>query len=210
MADTVQPASPIEDILFKQGFLNRDQLTALKLESINSGQSVEKLIIQHGLVPSDKLLIARSQLMGIPSINLETRGILADVLNYIPEAVARRYKLIPFDKSGNKLLVAMEDPLDLQVIQFLEKKSGLFITPYLATPEGILKAINEQYSQNLTTEVTSALKEVSAFEQATIPTQAEETEVIREAPVSNIITHLMEYAIKSRACLLYTSPSPRD
>lgn len=207
------PSSPpesdqagIEDILFKQGLLNRDQLTAIKLESINSGQSAEKLIIQHSLVPSDKLLIARSQMLSVPYVNLETRGILADVLNYIPEAVARRYKLIPFDKQGNRLLVAMEDPLDLQVIQFLEKKSGLFITPYLATSEGILKAINEQYSQNLTTEVTSALKEVSAFEQAATPTQAEETEVIREAPVSNIITHLMEYAIKSRASDIHIEP----
>lgn len=220
MADTAQvqqvqnpPSSPpeldqagIEDILFKQGLLNRDQLTAIKLESINSGQSAEKLIIQHGLVPSDKLLIARSQMLSVPYMNLETRGILADVLNYIPEAVARRYKLIPFDKQGNRLLVAMEDPLDLQVIQFLEKKSGLFITPYLATSEGILKAINEQYSQNLTTEVTSALKEVSAFEQAAAPTQAEETEVIREAPVVNIITHLMEYAIKSRASDIHIEP----
>lgn len=218
MADTAQaqpvqnpPSSEsdqvgIEDILFKQGFLNRDQLTAIKLESINSGQSAEKLIIQHGLVPSDKLLIARSQMLSVPYVNLETRGILADVLNYIPEAVARRYKLIPFDKQGNRLLVAMEDPLDLQVIQFLEKKSGLFITPYLATSEGILRAINEQYSQNLTTEVTSALKEVSAFEQAAAPTQVEETEVIREAPVSNIITHLMEYAIKSRASDIHIEP----
>lgn len=220
MADTAQtqpvqssPSSPpesdqagIEDILFRQGLLNRDQLTAIKLESINSGQSAEKLVIQHGLVPSDKLLLARSQMLSVPYVNLETRGILADVLNYIPEAVARRYKLIPFDKQGNRLLVAMEDPLDLQVIQFLEKKSGLFITPYLATSEGILKAINEQYSQNLTTEVTSALKEVSAFEQAAAPTQAEETEVIREAPVSNIITHLMEYAIKSRASDIHIEP----
>lgn len=195
----------VEDILFKQGLLNSSQLSSLKLEALNSGQSTEQIIRQHQLVPSVKLLAARAELLKVPFVSLEGRAFSTESLNLIPEAVARHYHLIPFDKQDSTLLVAMVDPLDLQVIQFLERKSGLAIRPYLASAEDINRAINEAYSQNLTTDVTSALKEVSALK---VDREAPEdkAEVIREAPVANIITQLLEYAVKSRASDIHIEP----
>ncbi|MCL5783899.1 MAG: GspE/PulE family protein [Patescibacteria group bacterium] len=203
-----QPAQVgIEDILYKQGLLNANQLSGLKLEAINSGQSAEQIIQQHGLVPQPKLLAARAQLLGVPFISLESKAISTEILDLIPEAVARRYHLIPFEKTGDKLFVAMVDPLDIQIIQFIEKKSSLFVKPYLASPDEITKAINDQYSQNLTTDVTSALKEVSALQQTSQEALPEEkAEEIREAPVSNIITQLLEYAVKARASDIHIEP----
>lgn len=207
MAQTAQPQQlRIEDILFKMGYLTQQQLSSIKLESLNSGQEAEKIIQSHNLVPSDRLTAARSQLLGLPFISLEGKGISAEVLNFIPEAAARRYKLVPFDKQGNTLFVAMADPLDLQVIQFIEKKSGLFIKPFLGSVDDILRAVADQYSQNLTSEVTSALKEVSALQLVEKTDGTSGTEVIREGPVSNIITHLMEYAIKSRSSDIHIEP----
>lgn len=207
MAQTAQPQQlGIEDILFKMGYLTAQQLSSIKLESLNSGQAPEKIIQSHNLVSSDKLTAARSQLLGVPFISLEGKGISTEVLNFIPEAVARRYKLVPFDKQGNTLFVAMADPLDLQVIQFIEKKSGLFIKPFLAHPDDILRAVADQYSQNLTSEVTSALKEVSELQSVEKTEGTDTAEIVREAPVSNIITHLMEYAIKSRSSDIHIEP----
>lgn len=200
----MQPAQEqfgIEDILFKQGLLTAQQLSAIKLEAINSGQSSEQIIIQHQLIQPSKIVAARAQLMGVPFINLESKAISSEILNFVPEVVARRYKIIPFDKKSDKLFVAMADPLDLQVIQFVEKKSALFVKPYLAVPEDIMKAISDQYSQNLTSEVTSALKEVSDLSttKEEVPVSEDKAEVIHEAPVANIITQLLQYAVSSRA-----------
>src|SRR3989344_5674099 len=195
---------PLEDILFKQGVLTSEQLSAVKLESINSGISTEKILSEHNLVTPDKLAAARAQLLNVPFIKLEGKAISAEVLNLIPEPVARRYILIPFDKEGEQLLVAMSDPLDIQVIQFIEKKSGLRIKPYLSLPQDILKAVSDQYSQNISSEVTSALKEVAESkpqeEADSVP------EIIREAPVTNIINQLLEYAIKTRASDIHIEP----
>ena len=205
MAQTAQFG--IEDILYKQGALTADQLSSIKLEAVNTGQSAEAVIQKHQMVPPGKLLSARAQLLGVPFISLEGKAISSDVLNYIPESVAGHYRLVPFDKKGDKLFVAMADPLDLQVIQFIEKKAGLFVKPYLSAPEDIAKAVSENYSQNLTSDVTSALKEVNAF---TVPTKEEvvedKAEVIHEAPVANIITQLLEYAVKSRASDIHIEP----
>src|SRR3989344_2131513 len=205
MAQTAQFG--IEDFLYKQGALTADQLSSIKLEAVNTGQSAEAVIQKHQMVPPGKLLSARAQLLGVPFISLEGKAISSDVLNYIPESVAGHYRLVPFDKKGDKLFVAMADPLDLQVIQFIEKKAGLFVKPYLSAPEDIAKAVSENYSQNLTSDVTSALKEVNAF---TVPTKEEvvedKAEVIHEAPVANIITQLLEYAVKSRASDIHIEP----
>ena len=207
MIQTAQEQFGIEDVLFKQGLLTAQQLQAIKLEAINSGTSTEQVINQHQLVAPAKMIAARASLMGVPFINLESKAISSEVLNFVPEVVARRYRIIPFDKKGDKLFVAMADPLDLQVIQFIEKKSALFVKPYLAVPEDIMKAIGDQYSQNLTSEVTSALKEVTEL-QATEAAQQQEdkAEVIHEAPVANIITQLLQFAVSSRASDIHIEP----
>jgi len=196
--------STIEDILFKQGLLTSDQLSSIKLESINSGQNIDKLLLEHNLVSIDKFTQAKAQILNVPFVKMEGKAIPADVLNLIPEPAARRYKIIPFEKSNGELFVAMEDPLDIQIIQFVEKRSGMRVKPYLSLPEDILKAIGDQYSQNLTTDVTSALKEVQSVTVNESPIEG--PEIIREAPVSNIINQLLEYAIKTRASDIHIEP----
>src|SRR3989344_5583590 len=194
MPQTAQSAT-IEDILFKQGVLSHDQLSMLKLESINSGKPIEAIITERNFVPADKLIQAKAQILNLPFVKLEGKAISSEVLNLIPEPAARRYKLIPFEKTKDELFVAMEDPLDIQVIQFVEKRSGMRIKSFLAGSEDILQKITEQYSQNMTTDVTSALKEVQSVRTKT-EIVSDQPEIIREAPVSNIINQLLELAIK--------------
>jgi type IV pilus assembly protein PilB len=197
----------IEDILLSQGVLKPDQVSAVKLESINSGQPTEKIILEHNFASPRQIAQARSQMLGLPFVVLEGRGVSSDVLNLIPEPVARRYRLIPFDKSSEGLSVAMADPLDLQVVQFIEKKSGMRVKRFLALAEDVISAINDQYSQNLTTEVVSALKEVtSATPEEKVASDFDQTEVIREAPVANIVTQLLEYAAKTKSSDIHIEP----
>lgn len=196
--------SSLEDILFKQGDINADQLSAIKLESINSGQTVEKILLQHNLAPIDIITQAKAQILNIPYIKLAGKAIPSDILNLIPEPAARRYCIVPFEKKGEELWVAMADPLDIQISQFVEKRTGLRVKPYLAQNEDILKAIADQYSQNLTSDVTSALQEVASVK----PDEDLQIgpEILREAPVSNIIDQLLEYAVKSRASDIHIEP----
>lgn len=184
--------------------MTADQLSAIKLESINSGQPIDKLLLQHNIVSLDKITQAKAQLLNVPFIKLEGKPVSTEVLNLIPEPAARRYRIIPFEKVKDELWVAMEDPLDIQIIQFVEKRSGMRIKPFLALREDILKAITDQYSQNLTTDVTSALKEVQSVKPQEDVTEG--PEVIREQPVSNIINQLLEYAVKARASDIHIEP----
>ncbi|KKQ66414.1 MAG: General secretory pathway protein E [Candidatus Daviesbacteria bacterium GW2011_GWA2_38_24] len=195
----------IEEILLQQRILTADQLSQIKLESINSGKSPEKIMLERNIATPDVIAEARSITLGVPYIKLEARAISPEAINLIPEPVARRYKLIPFDKDLESISVAMVDPLDLQVVQFIEKKSGLTIKRFLGLEDDIMRAIGESYSQNLTSDVTSALKEVSAITPIQ-ERQAEQTEVIRDAPVANIVTQLLDFAVKSKASDIHIEP----
>jgi len=192
----------IEDILASSGKLTADKLSLVKLEAINTGRPVEDVILEHKFATSDDIIAAKGQLLNIPFIDPTKKPISAEVLNLLPEPVARRYVLIPFDldKTTNELSVAMADPLDLQVAEFVERKSGTIVKPFISTKELINQAIQDQYSQNLTTEVTAALEEqgtVQAKEELKDLSKVEE--VIKEAPVAKIVSTLIEYAIKGRA-----------
>lgn len=201
----------ITDILQRTGVLTPDQVSAINLESINTGQPIDKIILEHKFATQEDIIKARSQILGIPFMStsqLEDIAITPDVLNTVPEQVARRYKLIPIRDDADGIVVAMSDPLDLQVIQFIEKKTGKKIKRYMSLPQDIDKAINDQYSQNLTTEVVSALKEVSSLtpEQKKEQSALDQAEVIREAPVANIVTQLLEYAVRTKASDIHIEP----
>jgi type IV pilus assembly protein PilB len=200
----------LEDILLQNGVINQDQLSAIKLESINTGQAVENIIKNHNFANEEQLSQAKAKLLGVEFIKLEGKAIPSEALNAVPEQVARRYKLVPFEKNAEFLSIAMVDPLDLQVVQFVESKAGSRTKRFLATEADIIRAINEQYSQNLSNEVVSALKEVSSVSggeqvQQTL-SDIDKTEVIREAPVANIVTQLLEYAAKTKASDIHIEP----
>lgn len=207
MAQTQQAS--IEDILLQKGLLKPEQVSAVKLESINTGQSSEKIILDHNFVPPETIAQAKATIMGVPFIKLEGKAISTEILNLIPEPVATRYKLIAFEKDGDRLSVAMADPLDLQVIEFIEKKTRLKVRRYLGMSDDILKTITEQYRQNLTSDVTRALKEVTAVS-ASQEEVIEKAEVIHEAPVANIVTQLLEYAVKSNASDIHIEPQEKQ
>lgn len=197
----------IADILVSEKVLSEEQLSKVKLESANTGRSTEEIIAAERLATEEELARAKAKVWGVPFVNLATQGISPQALTFIPEPVARRYSLIPFDfaKETKSLNVAMTDPSNLQILEFIGQKSGCKIKPYLALALDIQEAIEEQYVQTLPHEVTAALKEVAPTPVKPIDIK-KIGEIIREAPVAKIVSTLLEYAIKSRASDVHVEP----
>lgn len=204
-------AQELLTILTADAHLTQAQADAIRLESLNTGTPVETLLAKRQLVPDAILIQARAKALNIPFIALEGKAISPDVVEYIPEPVARRYVLIPFsfDTPTKVLSVAMQDPLDFQVIEFLEKKSGKTIKPYMATSEDIVSHIDELYNQNLGADVTAALKETTPSAIKTYEA-GKLGEVIREAPIAQIVSAVLEQAMRIRASDIHIEPQIGD
>ena len=195
-----------EEILVKEGLLTEDQLSQLKFESVNTGTPLEDLLKERKIIPEEKLVKARAEALNIPFITVADKGISVDVLGLIPEPVARRYQLIPFDREGDTLKVAMVDPMDLTAIKFVEKKSGLKVVPYFATSSDVSLAISQQYAQAITTEISKAVKEVKTVTPQNIAQLSALPGTLREAPIAKIVSTLLEYGIKARASDIHIEP----
>lgn len=196
----------IEDVLFAKGFLTRDQLNFVKSEAKRRQEAPEQILSKMGWVNNEQLTSAKAEIIGVPYVAPDKNPIAPEVLAYLPEAVAKRFTVIPIAKEENVLLVAMVDPLDLQVLEFIEKKTGLAIRPYIATTESITQAISEQYTRGLSFEVGEALKEAAPGMSLPLSTQETVTGVLGEAPVARIVSTLLEYGIRVRASDIHIEP----
>ena len=149
------------DLLQKKNLIKPEQLALVKAELAVSDLGVEEICMKHNLVSETDLVKVKSELLQVPYIDVLTASIAPEALNVLPESVALKYLVLPFvlDKETKTLSIAMADPVDLQAIEFMEKKSGMKIKPFLGEKSVLEKEIASRYAQSLSSEVTAALKE---------------------------------------------------
>lgn len=205
-------AQTILDILLSQGVLNQDQVANVKLEQLGTGKKIEDILMARGLANSMQIAAARASMMGIQTVVVSKKPIAQQLLTLIPQSLASRYNCLPFDISpdGTSISLAMEDPTDLVAIEFIEKRTGLKVLPFLANVADLKIAIDEHYSQNLSSQVTAVLDE-SPTETSTVKSEGtldleKEKDIIRDAPVAKIVSSILEFAIKSRASDIHVEP----
>lgn len=196
----------IEDALYGRGQLTAQQLTFIKSEARRRQEPPEKLLSQMGWVSAEALTQAKAEIIGVPFVAPDKNPISPEVLAFLPEEVAKRFVVIPIAKEGDTLSVAMVDPLDLQTLEFIEKKTGFTVRPYIATAEAIGAAISEQYTRGLSMEVGEALKEAAPGLTAPLTAAGAISGVLGEAPVARIVSTLLEYGIRVRASDIHIEP----
>lgn len=195
------------DVLLEKKLIEKTHYDQIKLESVTTGRPIEDILSEKAIVNEEEVIKAKSELFNIPYIRPSEAGVAPEALSVIPQSVASRYNVFPFalDKTANTLSVAMANPLDLTAIGFLETKSGMRIVPHIASPDEIKLAIQERYSQSLSSEVVKALKDVEEPRKRVVDV-TQLGQVIREAPVAKIVETILTFAIKSGASDVHIEP----
>src|SRR3989338_7183969 len=199
-------ATNLEDVLLSKGLISGKQIDFIRSETKRRQESSESIISAMGWVTEEDLAQAQAAVLGVPYAVPDKKPISPEILGLLPEEVAKRFTVIPIGRENDVLEVAMVDPLDLQVIEFIEKKSGLTIKPYLATEKAVNRAIADQYARGLSTEVTESLKEAAPGVSRSYVQAADSTMVLGEAPVARIVSTLLEYGFRVRASDIHIEP----
>ncbi|MFZ5425226.1 MAG: GspE/PulE family protein [Patescibacteria group bacterium] len=205
----LNPQKGIEDVLHEKGIINDDQLSAIKFENVNTGKSIEEIIKERGYVSSEDFVKAFGEVYGIEYVDLSNIKIDPNYAEIIPTTVARKYQVFPFELQDNNLKVAMVDPLDLQTIEFLERRTGHKVIPFIATDKEILRIVDEQQGRAIGEEISAALEDIQAttlkLEDYQGDLEADEA-TIRDAPIARIVGMILETAVKISASDVHIEP----
>jgi len=194
----------MEKLLERSGVATKEQIATLKEEAAHSKRSLQDLALDKELVKESNLIKAYSLYTEIPFIEIDPRDIPTEVLTKIPERIARQYNAVLFkiDEEGIMHL-AMEDPDDVQALNFIQKEIGEDTKVYIATHENILACL-ENYRGDVNEELNEVIdiqREDSGENQA-----VREEDIAEDSPIAQTVNLLLEYAIRSSASDIHIEP----
>lgn len=137
----------IGQLLLEKGIIKQTQLDeALKIQK-EKGGLLGQILASLGYVTEEQIAQAITIQYGFPYLPLSNYEIDEGAIKLIPENVARQYCLIPIDKIGNTVTIAMADPLNMQAIEDIELITGSSIQIFVSTATDIKKAIDKYYKK---------------------------------------------------------------
>lgn len=203
----VEPERLKKFLLDAELITEKDFNRALKV-SQDTDKDVGDVLVSQKLIDQEKLKKFEAYLLGVPFVNLEKEVIDKEVLNVIPERVARAHNIVAFRRRDNALEVAMLDPEDLITIEFIKKTDPfLKILPRLTTPDSI-KNVLSQYEKTLDVEFSEILKTESG---GMSQTEGEDLrKAAEELPIVGIVDTLMKHAILQGASDVHIEPLEKE
>ena len=199
----------LEAMLGRANLVTPKQISDLKEEAANSKRPLQEIVLDKKIIDENGLVKAFSDYSGVPFIEFDPRTIPVDVLEKIPERVARQYMSILFqiDKDGVHH-IAMEDPDDVQAVNFIQKEAGTNSRIYIATKDNILSAIelyrgdvNKELSEVIDTQRAESI-EFSQSDEETVTEQ----DISEDSPVAQTVNLILEYAVRSHASDVHIEP----
>jgi len=206
----------IADVLIEDGLLLPSQLAeAMDLQKKQGGRLL-KLLTDKQYVTEQDMVISMGRCLDVPPINLSKMRIPEEVQDLVPKDMARQYKLAPVCRLGNKLFVAMADPLNVLALDDLRQRTKLEIVPMITTERAVTEALSgvssagSQMEQVLKDAASSAGESVEEIKQKREEIDLDRLAVESEdAPVVKIVNLILVQALKEKASDIHIEPFER-
>src|SRR5438309_10716322 len=202
------------DLLVAEGLINQEQLQRALLAQKGTAEKLGSLLVRLNLVDEDKLVGFLSKQYGIPAVTLSQLDIDPDVLKLIPAQMARKYELVPVERKGNVLTLAMADPTNVFALDDVTFLTNLQVQPSVGPQGAIRKAIERNYDVQMSAigEVLSELEgevgdvEVLDEDEAAKVDIFELKESADEAPIVKLVNMVLVDAIRRGASDIHLEP----
>lgn len=196
----------LETLLGRANLVTPEQLASLKDEAARSKRPLLDIVYEQKAVDEKTLVQAFANDSGIPYTDIDARSIPTDVLQRIPERVARQYMAVLFkiDDDGVHHL-AMEDPDDVQAVNFIQKEIGTNSRIYIATRDNILAAL-DMYRGDVDKELNEVIEVQRVDENSEKDQLVSEKDIAEDSPIAQTVNLLLEYAIRSHASDVHIEP----
>lgn len=199
----------LKDFIKDSEMINPELLESAYEEATKKGVKLGDLLVEKKLIDETQLRKLYAYIVGVPFVDLTKDNIPADVLKIIPEPIAKKYKVISFEKNGAELKVAMLHPEDIQTIDFIRKKTGLRIITCLTSSESIGFALR-QYTKSLKAEFVDMISVNSDAVAGATGGDNDLAKVAQDLPIIRIVDTLIKHAIIQSASDIHIEPSEKE
>ncbi|HEY4484770.1 MAG TPA: type II secretion system ATPase GspE [Nitrospiria bacterium] len=206
MPQPLQKRKMLGEMLIAEGLISRDQLTRTLQEQKQHGGRVGSILQSLGFVTEEEIIRVLGKQMGIVPVVLANVIIDPEVVNLVPETLARRYQVIALFKKEKALTLAMADPLNVFAIDDLQRSTGLDIQPVICTEAEIMQAIDRWYSGKSTME--EAAKEADVQGYGVLPDEQviDLQRVTDDTPIIKLVNSMISQAMREGASDIHIEP----
>ncbi len=205
----------IINLLNTSGLVSKNDIAMSQKKARETGQSLGAILLSDGKLTEKDWNSMQAVSLGIPFVSLKGEHIPPEVLNLIPEPIARNSNIIAYKKSASGLEVAMLDVDNLPVIDFIKKKVGLRILPRMTSSDSIKEALS-LYKKSLQADFEDIIKKESntlspvidnsIFGEKINQGNKTEKELAEDLPIVKIVDTLISHAIFQGASDVHIEP----
>lgn len=200
----------IGDLLIEHKIISQEQLAAALAAQKHSGRKLGRVLIESGYISEDQMLDFLAQQLKIPYIDLKRYHVNPAVVRVIPEAQARRFRVLALEDAKDGLLIGMSDPTDIFAYDELSRVVRRPLRLAVVRESDLVKTIDLMYRR---TEEISGLaqeleEEMSAYDVDL--RQLASGEGLIDAPVVKLLQTMFEDAVQVNASDIHIEPDERE
>jgi type IV pilus assembly protein PilB len=197
--------SLVEKLLIATGKFSEDQLKALREQEKNDKKPLQDVVVNGGALSEKELTKLYAAEIDVPFVELNAKELHKDILDLIPERIAKQYQTVAFDMDQDGVvLVAMEDPDDVPAISFLQKQLGHPVRVHIATTSNVQSALDQYDNGNVSNELAKVIavqnKEPEEDE------ELDEKDVAEDSPIAQTVNLIIDYGVKAGASDVHIEP----
>ena len=200
------------DVLVEQGWLSPEALEEGLEAQAENGERLGQVLVQQKKITEQELLNALALQLDLEVMeSIEDKELRFDLVEQLPIQYLKKHEIFPFQSEDGTLRIAVNDPLDLEVLDDLRILFGQNeIRPVLMPAREILSAINRTYGQaNDTTEqIMQDLGEEADSQHLFTELEVGEDllDETSDAPIIKLVNHIFSQAVKSQASDIHIEP----
>ena len=135
------------ELLVERGVINHEQLSISIKDQKDKGGLLGEVLVRLKFATEKDIAQALTAQYGFPYLPLANYEIDKEVISSVPENICRKFNLVPIDKIGKSLTLAMSNPLDIQAAEDVELVTGCTVQTFVSTTTDIKQAIDKYYAK---------------------------------------------------------------
>lgn len=196
----------VEKLLTATGKFTAAQLEALHKQEKSEKKPLQDVVVGSNTLSEKELTRLYAQEIDVPFVEFSARDIPKEILELIPERVARQYRVVAFELGEDGVVfIAMEDPDDVPALSFLQKQLNRPIRVHIATTSTVQAAI-DQYNGGASNVGSEIDRVIAVQEKDDSEDIVDKADVAEDSPIAQTVNLIIDYGVKNGASDIHIEP----